>query len=67
MEESFDYEVLSSARDYRKIMEMVANEIEIINTFWLWIMEYRNNYILKYKFTLPRAFRILNMKMRFPQ
>ncbi len=39
-------------------MEMVANEIEIINTFWLWIMEYRNNYILKYKFTLPRAFRI---------
>jgi hypothetical protein len=58
MEESFDYEVLSSARDYRKIMEMVANEIEIINTFWLWIMEYRNNYILKYKFTLPRAFRI---------
>lgn len=58
MKESFDYEVLSSARDYRKIMEMVASEIEIINAFWLWIMEYKNNYILKYKFSLPRAFRI---------
>ncbi|GEM_PF-4350323 len=58
MKESFDYEVLGSARDYKRIMEMVANEIEIINTFWQWIMQYKNKYILNYNYSLPRAFRI---------
>jgi hypothetical protein len=58
MKGSFDYEVLSSARNYNRIIDMVATEIEIISKFWLWLMEHKNNYILKYKFSLPRAFRI---------
>lgn len=57
MKESFDYEVLSSVRNHKKIIDMVANEIEIIKKFWQWLMQYNNKHILN-NYSLPRAFRI---------
>ncbi|SDY94477.1 hypothetical protein SAMN05660462_01313 [Proteiniborus ethanoligenes] len=55
---TFERELLSIARKHKEISNVVRNEIEIINSFWSWITEYKNSYILKYDYSLPRAFRI---------
>jgi hypothetical protein len=59
MVESFDLEVLQSARNGERILEMVEHEIRIISEFWNWLYYvHSNNYILKNNYTLDRAFRI---------
>lgn len=59
MVETFDLEVLQSARNGERILEMVENEIQIISEFWNWLYySHENNYILKNNYTLDRAFRI---------
>lgn len=58
MVETFDLEVLQSARNGERILKMVENEIRIISEFWNWLYVHANNYILKNNYTLDRAFRI---------
>lgn len=65
--ESFDIELLAPRviRNHDAIYEIINDEAAIINGFWNWLIEYRNNYLLKYNFSKARLFRIYELEKEF--
>jgi len=62
--ESFDVELLAPdvVRKHHRILEIINDEVTIINGFWNWLIEHRNNYLLKHDFSKARLFRMYELE-----
>lgn len=56
--ESFDIELLGLVRKDSKLIYLMSNEIKVVNSFWEWLSDYKQRYIIKKNYSLSRAFRI---------
>jgi hypothetical protein len=65
--ESFDVELLSPSviRNADTILKMIYKEAVLINEFWNWLTEHRNNYLLQHDFSKARLFRMYEMEKDF--
>lgn len=65
--ESFDVELLSPSviRNADRILEIINTEAVLINGFWSWLTEHRNNYLLRYDYSKARLFRMYEMEKDF--
>ncbi|MFW6028926.1 MAG: hypothetical protein ACOCRO_01590 [Halanaerobiales bacterium] len=55
---TFDKELLGMVRNYIELSSVIKEEIEIINSFWSWLIDHKNKKILRKGYSLSRAFRI---------
>ena len=62
--ESFDVELLAPGviKNHDAIFGIIKDESELINGFWNWLIEHRNNYLLKYNYSKARLFRMFEIE-----
>lgn len=56
----FDHELLGVdvIKNHYRIFDIIINEMNIIEGFWKWLIEYKNRHLLSYNYSKARLFRM---------